>query len=668
MATIYPGQPGYGEGLTPASATAAGSSAASIGSSTQAELDEQRQRAAGMFDNATVESRFMAELEADKAARDATAKAAQDAADEAAAVAAAVPRARIGSSGDTDSMGDDREAILDVPREEFMRRAMTYGYRMSAADADKLYQLTHLAGSPNPWGVKLQDGTSYDDVLNKYDPNRGYDGIGSFFRGIPRAAGGMATALARNPAVMGALTAGLSTPATAGGAALMTPVQAAVTTGAVSGAASSDNPFTGALRGGAIGGLTAGAGQYAGGLFDNPMLAGAARGGAGALTGALLSGSRDPYMAAGQGALFGGLSGVGQPSRSLSDENFDELMASVQGDIDAMETQPNAPARPFSTTSTGLEQYMPAVQGAYTPIPPEGGVTYTPADPTVRATYEQAGLLTLPQTLAGAISDEDSEAAPTEPISEPEKAATTGDYVKYAKKVFDLFQKMGFGVEVPEYQLPPQTEEMSDEEYQKLLGDSLVEYLGLRPEDFEGLTPGTQEFLDYVLSRADALIANIFGSDPSALLEGESVEGLQAALRDLSEDEAQELMRAMYVRGALGRVSSQTEAVDPFTGETVEIGAHEGEADLAAAQVGFARTLADIARDPDAANRLRGLLGRNVDIYGLTAAAESRNEAARRAAQEEEDRLDDEEMYDEQGNRLSKAERRRRRLARQQLA
>ena len=181
------------------------------------------------------------------------------------------------------------------------------------------------------------------DLVNQFNvaiPNKS----SSFGQGLVRGAGGMLRNLSTNPVVMAALTAGLSTPAIAGGQALLTPLQAGVATGALSGAASSQNPCTGALRGGVIGGATVGAGQYAretvGGMFpDSPWLGGIARGGAGALTGAVLSGAENPWMAGAQGALMGGLSAYGSPTPSLSDQDFDALM----GELDALMVQPEAP-------------------------------------------------------------------------------------------------------------------------------------------------------------------------------------------------------------------------------------------------------------------------------------------------------------------------------------
>src|SRR3990167_6835255 len=67
---------------SPAAVTTVGTQAASVGTPSDPEEEARKQR--GMFDNATVESRFMSELAGDQAARDAAAAEAQRAADESA--------------------------------------------------------------------------------------------------------------------------------------------------------------------------------------------------------------------------------------------------------------------------------------------------------------------------------------------------------------------------------------------------------------------------------------------------------------------------------------------------------------------------------------------------------------------------------------------------------
>ena len=137
-----------------------------------------------------------------------------------------------------------------------------------------------------------------------------------------------------------------------------------------------------------------------------------------------------------------------------------------------------------------------------------------------------------------------------------------------------------------------------------------------------GLEPGTQPYLDYILARADMLIQAAFGQNPEALLEGESVEDLQAALRGKTQQEMEALSRALYVRGALGGSTFAEQFTDPFSGERMELGTQAGESvegSRAAAQRGYARFLEDAARlsGPQSRQAIRGMLGRNVDLFDL---------------------------------------------------
>lgn len=217
--------------------------------------------------------------------------------------------------------------------------------------------------------------------------------------------------------------------------------------------------------------------------------------------------------------------------------------------------------------------------------------------------------------------------APTDGTPEPTAEASAPQPASVAQRVqtaIDVYQKLtGLMVNVDEFTLPEQGS-MSDEEYRAVLSDSAIDYLGLDADAMReaGLEPGTQEYLDYILQQADALIQAAFGENPEALLEGESVEALQNALRDLTEVEMEQLARAMYVRGALGGVSFAEEAVDPFTGEAQELGLLEGESadpSRSATMRGYAEFLKKTARlsGPEARTAIRGMLGRDVDLFDL---------------------------------------------------
>jgi hypothetical protein len=164
-----------------------------------------------------------------------------------------------------------------------------------------------------------------------------------------------------------------------------------------------------------------------------------------------------------------------------------------------------------------------------------------------------------------------------------------------------------------------------------MLGQSAIEYLGLDPKSFEaqGLMPGTQEYLDYILAQADAIVAAAFGGDPTALLEGETVEGLQAAMRGKTADEMQALIRALNVKGVLGATGFGGEAVDPFTGQVQGLGPIAGavtDPSRSAAMRGYAGMFGEMAgmTGPEARMAFRDFLKRDVDLFDLRKAADER--------------------------------------------
>ena len=550
---------------------------------------------------------------------------------------------------------------------------------------------------------------------------------GSFAEGFMRDAGGMLRTLVTNPAVMGALGGFLTAPM-AGGAPLLTPIQAGATTGALSGLAS-DDPIMGAVKGGVIGGASVGAGQFAGQqvagmLPDSPWLAGMAGGGAGALTGAVLSGADNPFMATAQGAIMGGLSApTPEQMPSLSDQEFDAIVADLGVDLDTMPVAPQfqmpvptpiesaplptdpmlnlmqpmpaglevegldptgqsmmlsqpgetpgmLPMEPMQLATTPEDQMLlqqsleqQAATGPAGPTMEEFAATASPelqsvlagmgvlSSPTVSdadfnaaareetLTGEEAPVEPMPE--AGAVSEEDftNAAALDEQVAVQEPTTSIGDAAKAISKIYGLMKSMGFGVEDQKFALPERGEGQTDEEYYTEVGEQAIEYLGLSPEALAdaGLQPGTPEYLAYILDQADAIIRGIFGDNADLLLSGESIEGLQAAFRNLTDKEAAQLLRALYVRGALGQLSFRTSEKDPFTGIEEYIGMLSPgiRGSDAARMAGYARSLQHMAGLPrrDAADALRKLLGRRVDLYGLQQRQDERRLRERFAAE-----------------------------------
>ena len=506
-----------------------------------------------------------------------------------------------------------------------------------------------------------------EQILLILDPNRGYDsgGFGGFLKEIPGAAGHAVQGLAANPAVMAALTGYLATPVSAGGAGF-SPIAAGATAGGLAGT-NAENPIEGMLMGGILGGGATYLGGQAGGMFDDPIVSGIAKGATIGGMGALVQGG-DPLKAAVEGGVFGGLSGVNKPGTpSISDQDFAEIANELDLTPVIEQTPGMLPAptgsyfQPTSTTGENILFGTPETPAQFTPIPDAGGVTYTPADPTVRSTYEAAGLI--PQTgmlsPTQEISDADFADAATEEYltgAAPATTSPTTDYGKLAKQLYGIYQNLHpDGAPIPEYTPPVRKEGQTDEEYATEVAETATDYItqGMTDEEIAqygldaesiadaGLTPGTPEYLDYIISRADQIIADIIGKDPSALMEGESVESLQAAFEALTAEEMADLTRALYVRGALGSLTFGGSAQDPFTGITEELGPGDVpvQGATAAAHRGYARSLERMAQLPtgEAMEELRRLLGRKPDLFGLQTAYDKRAAMDRLMARDEEE-------------------------------
>jgi hypothetical protein len=229
------------------------------------------------------------------------------------------------------------------------------------------------------------------------------------------------------------------------------------------------------------------------------------------------------------------------------------------------------------------------------------------------------------------------QSAPPQPnVTAPKPAETRVDYGGMAKKVYDLYKSVTG--DVPSFEAPAREEGQTDEEYFIEVGDTAVEYLSLNAADMRdrGLVPGTPQYIDDILAQADAIIDQVF-DDPAAM---ESPEELKAALRDLNSRDAAQLVRALHVRGALGSMTSASSVVDPFSGISEEIGMLPGEqvkGAEAARQRGVARSVEGLATGPrdKAKEKLSGMLGRNVDLFGMQEQADTRKAEAEKADEEE---------------------------------
>ena len=393
----------------------------------------------------------------------------------------------------------------------------------------------------------------------------------------------------------------------------------------------------------------------------------------GAAQGALMSASQgqNPIKGAAVGGIKGGVSGgvvqgaVGaanaipdwfdadiDPELGQVATDWEDAMIAERGMLDAGPMLSGALASPGSV-SRFLGTVPEAVPGTTLPIGGTGIDITAPGAIDIAAAagnlISPRGMLPLTPTAPSSpeISDKDFTEIGDVDAQTAESGITSKEvvgYAKQAKSLYDLYKAItGTTGDVPEFEYLSREEwqegqegqegqvEQSDEDYLTYIGESAVEYLSLDPTAMReaGLKPGTPEYLNYILEQADSIIEQIFGADPSALLGGESVEDLQAALKDLTEQEAQQLTRALYVRGALGQLSFQLSATDPFTGISEELGLLSGEqaeGSKAAHQRGIARSVEGVARlrGREARSALGGMLDRKADLFNLQSSADAR--------------------------------------------
>ena len=390
--------------------------------------------------------------------------------------------------------------------------------------------------------------------------------------------------------------------------------------------ASGGNIFSGAIKGAAASGAGSYAGSVAGeftaDMTSSPLYAAAVEGGTRAATQAAVAGgdTDDILKAAATGAAdaLASAPSAGESLEPAYDYTAEGMLPADEPFVQAL----GGPLASPESVSSFLGSVPEAVSGTTLPI---GDAELDITAPGSVAAAIAAGNLIAPKAaLVGpdlTASAQDGEVhAPSKQSSDVQQAAQA---IKIAKLLSALLNERGKG-SVPEF--PPQGS-MSNEEYTQ----AAVEYLSLDPEDMReaGLEPGTPEYVDYILEQADSIIEQIFGADPSALLEGESIEDLQAALKDLTEQEAQQLTRALYVRGALGQMSFQSSSTDPFTGISEELGLLSGEqveGAKAAHQRGIARSVESVAglRGKEARAALGGMLGRKADLFNLQSSADAR--------------------------------------------
>lgn len=179
----------------------------------------------------------------------------------------------------------------------------------------------------------------------------------------------------------------------------------------------------------------------------------------------------------------------------------------------------------------------------------------------------------------------------------------------------------------PQAQGAPQRQEgQSDADY----SHDLAGYLGLDADTMaqQGLTPGTQDYYDYIMQQADQVIQQIAGDVD---VNGDD---LVAQFRGKSQEELEQLQRALYVRGQMDVLTGSGQHTDPFTGESQNVvapGAGMFNPNVGAFQRGKAGDVEALRGMPgqEGYDYLQQLLGRNVDLFGMDRAASARFERAK---------------------------------------
>jgi len=530
-------------------------------------------------------------------------------------------------------IGDPKNPSVGIDQEKygsylqaFASQHPKYGWVIPEGLATALAQLSYRGGrNPIPG---LENGTMYMDPTAEALGYRGEWNPGVSLTDAPIALAALGLSAFALPAATAAAGAEAGTALGTTGTAAQPIVNATVqgaAQGAVNALLNGQNPLEGAAIGAAAGGVTGATGLAA--IEGHPMYNAAVSGAMRAATQAALTGADVAKAAAmGAGMAVAGEAGKGGAGMLGKDK---DVMPAISGEAPISRGQ-YTPADMPSSEDVLFGRAMTPTLGAS-------------AAPMSVAPSEFAPLSI--EDMLGSVLGSTEQAAPEAPVQAPAKAAPPaetagyGRYVQQAQKLYSAFQELsGSKGQMQGFDLPPRTEEMSDEDYYSAVGDAAIDYLGLDPETMSqaGLKPGTPEYLNYILDQADAILEGVFGKNADVLLEGESVEGLKAALRDLTEQEAQQLARALYVRGALGQMTSASEVVDPFTGISEQLGMLSGEQTKgaeAARQRGYARSVEEIAGLPadKAASQLRGMLGRDVDVFGLRSTREAQIKEAEKA-------------------------------------
>jgi hypothetical protein len=266
----------------------------------------------------------------------------------------------------------------------------------------------------------------------------------------------------------------------------------------------------------------------------------------------------------------------------------------------------------------------PTLAGPASVVGPEGTSTYVGDPTTAAAAGASWSPPSLEQALNPSLTMPDAAPLQQQPAKKDITAQDVQRYAKIAKSVADVV-----GASKPQG-APERADGQSNEEY----ASSLAQYLNLDAQAMadQGLTPGSPEYMDYILQQADSVIAQVLGdANPDSA-------DFAAQLRTKTAQEMQQLTRALYVRGQLDQMMGAGHYTDPFSGATQDvIGSGMFNPHVAAFQRGKAQDVTNLAglRGNDALSKIQGMLGRNSDLWGMQGAADARFDQAKLAEEQQ---------------------------------
>lgn len=342
------------------------------------------------------------------------------------------------------------------------------------------------------------------------------------------------------------------------------------------------------------------------------MLGGGVAGtvGAGAAFGA--AGAYNAGGNIGKGAIQGGLSAYGGselPGADVADAGsavpFSSTPGSTTFDVNGVPTS-STPAMTRFSAGAGTPPVFSGQTGAFTPgmLGDFNTLDLDKQDALNRAALE-----------AG------DNPAPADSVPATKSPIPSIDPRTLAKVANAVIGMVGEAKDAPQRQ-----QGQNDADYSK----DLAQYLSLDADAMAqlGLTPGTQEYYDYIMQQADQVIQQIAGDVD---VNGDD---LAAQFRGKTQAELEQLQRALYVRGQLDLLTGSGQHTDPFTGVSQDVVApgtgmfNPSVGAFERGKAGDVNTLRGMGGQ-EGFDYLQQLLGRKSDLFGMDRAAQDRFEQAK---------------------------------------